>query len=225
MLYFNAIPQSYIPCQNSVWMIYIFPILAQVAQSISTIVFVGRRFMFNHKSWYQHILLDAPPPSTSLFVVYFLASEAPPLGECRRGQRYFWILPDACGSSLASGSTLKRPCSILVWWWDGEQIKLGNQSMSRNQIQTNFTPSGSKSNKSVFHSSQSSRTNLVLECYTSMQLSVIQLCNWVLYNYAIECYTIMQLSVIQLCNWVLYKYTPNFFILVLSFCRRPISIF
>ena len=28
---------------------------------------------------------------------YFLASEAPPLGECRRGRRYFWILPDMCG--------------------------------------------------------------------------------------------------------------------------------
>ena len=32
-----------------------------------------------------------------LFVVYFLAFEASPLRECRRGWRYFWILPDTCG--------------------------------------------------------------------------------------------------------------------------------
>ena len=27
------------------------------------------------------------------------------------------------GCGLASGPTLKRPCAILVRWWDGEQIK------------------------------------------------------------------------------------------------------
>ena len=27
------------------------------------------------------------------------------------------------GCGLASGLTFKRPCAVLVWWWDGEQIK------------------------------------------------------------------------------------------------------
>ena len=33
---------------------------------------------------------------TNCLLFCFLAFEAPPLGECRRGRRYFWILPDAC---------------------------------------------------------------------------------------------------------------------------------
>ena len=60
--------------------------------------------------------------SCQLFVVYFLASEVPPLGECRQGWRYFWILPDASGLRPCVGPTLKRPCAVLVRWWDGEQI-------------------------------------------------------------------------------------------------------
>ena len=36
-------------------------------------------------------------PHCLLLVIYFLASEAPPLGECQWGRRYFGILPDACG--------------------------------------------------------------------------------------------------------------------------------
>ena len=59
-----------------------------------------------------------------LFVVCFLASGAPSFGGCRRGQRYFWILPDAC--ELRPRVRIhfkKRPCAVLVRWWDGEQIK------------------------------------------------------------------------------------------------------
>ena len=45
----------------------------------------------------------------------FLASEATPLRECRRGWRYFWILPDVCGCGFTSGPTLKKAlCYICL---------------------------------------------------------------------------------------------------------------
>ena len=62
---------------------------------------------------------------TNCLLFCFLASEASPLGECRRGRRYFGILPDACGlQPCIRTHFLKNPCAVLVWWWDGEQIKL-----------------------------------------------------------------------------------------------------
>ena len=54
-----------------------------------------------------------------MFVIYFLASEVAPLGECRQGRRYFWILPDVCGLRPCAQSHFKTAlcgtCPVVGW--------------------------------------------------------------------------------------------------------------
>ena len=53
---------------------------------------------------------------TNCLLFYFLASEWPPLGVCRRGRRYFCILSDACGlRTHFLKKVLCRTCPVVGW--------------------------------------------------------------------------------------------------------------
>ena len=73
----------------------------------------------------KDITVDSNPLSeftncfTNCLLFCVLASKAPPLGECRRGRGYFWILPDACGLRPCVRTHFKKglccTCPVVGW--------------------------------------------------------------------------------------------------------------
>ena len=63
--------------------------------------------------------------SCSPFVCCFISWHLrhPHWGNADGAEGIFWFCRTHVGCSPASGPTLKRPCAVLVRWWDGEQIK------------------------------------------------------------------------------------------------------